>query len=65
MRIFTESRESLADLEKSTVEILSASVGFKYAPKDIINIKINFVMTNSTAHNLKLFDYVCQDLGTK
>jgi len=22
-------------------------------------------MTDSTAHNLKVFDYVCQDLGTK
>ena len=64
MSIFTESRESLAELEKSTIEILSASVGFKYSPKDIIE-KINFVMTDSTAHNLKVFDSVCQDLGTE
>ena len=53
MSIFTESSESLADLEKSTVEILSASVGFKYSPKDIIE-KINFVMTNfQTSEQLK------------
>ena len=62
MSIFTEFRESLAELEKSTIEILSASVGFKYSPKDIVE-KINFVMTDSTAHNLKVFDSVRQDLG--
>jgi len=64
MSIFTESCESLAELERSTIEILSASVGFKYSPKDIIE-KINFVMTDRTAHNLKVFDSVCQDLGTE
>ena len=64
MSIFTEFRESLAELEKSTIEILSASVGFKYSPKDIIE-KINFIMTDGTAHNLKVFDSVYQDLGTE
>ena len=29
MRIFTESRESLAELEKSTIKILSAVTGYK------------------------------------
>ena len=47
--ILTESRESLAELEKSTIEILSAATGYKYSAKDIVE-KINFVMTNSTAH---------------
>ena len=51
MSIFTEFRESLAELEKSTIEILSASIGFKYSPKDTIE-KINFVMTDRAAHNL-------------
>ena len=49
--IFTESRESLAELEKSTIEILSAAKGYKYSAKDIVE-KINFVMTDSTAYNL-------------
>ena len=43
MSIFTESRESLIVLEKLTVEILLASVGFKYSPKDIIE-KINIMI---------------------
>ena len=39
-----------AKLEKSIIEIVSASVGFKYSPKHIIET-ISFVMTDSTAHN--------------
>ena len=50
MSIFTESRESLAELVKSTIEIVSASVGFKYSPKHIIET-ISFIMTDNTAHN--------------
>ena len=64
MGIFTESRESLAELEKSTIEILSAATGYKYSAKDIVE-KINFVMTDSTAHNLEVFDSVCEDLGAE
>ena len=62
MSIFTESRESLCDLEKTTLQILSASTGYKYSSKKIVE-KINFVMTDSTAHNLEVFPSVCQDLG--
>ena len=64
MSIFTESRESLAELEKSTMKILSAATGYKYSAKEIVE-KVNFVMTDSTAHNLKVFDSVCEDLGAE
>ena len=64
MIIFTEFRESLAELEKSTIAILSVSVGVKYSPKDIFE-KLNFIMTDGTAHNLKVFDSVYQDLVTE
>ena len=40
------------------MEIFSAAIGYKYSAKEIVE-KVNFVMTDSTAHNLKVFDYVC------
>ena len=61
MSIFTESRESLAELGKSTIKILSAAKGYKYSAEEIVK-KINFVMTDSTVYNLKVFDSVCEDL---
>ena len=54
----------ISELEKSTIEVLLASVGFKYSSKDIIE-KLNFIMTDGTAHNLKVFDSVYQDLVTE
>ena len=51
MGIFTESCETLAELKKSTIEILSAATGYKYSAKEIVET-INFIMTNSTTHNL-------------
>ena len=62
--IFTESRESLAELEKSTMKMLSAATGYKYSAKEIVE-KVNFVMTDSTAYNLEVFDSVCEDLGAE
>ena len=55
--IFTESCESLAELEKSTIKILSAATGYKYSAKEIVE-KVKFVMTDSTTHNIKVFDSV-------
>jgi hypothetical protein len=49
--IFTESRESLAELEKLTLQMLSASTGHLFSGKDILE-HIDFVMTDSTSHNL-------------
>ena len=45
--IFTESRESLKDLEICTVKILSASCCHEYSEKEILQ-HIKFVMTDST-----------------
>ena len=40
---YTQSCGSLAELDKSTIEKLSASTGYKYPAKDIVE-KINFVI---------------------
>ena len=57
--IFTEKRETLADLVKCTIQILSAASAYKYSASDIL--KITFVMSDSTAHNLKVMEKVCED----
>ena len=49
--IFSETRASLKDLPPMTFKILAASSGWKYTEKDLAE-KIDFVMTDSTAHNL-------------
>ena len=49
MSIFTKSSESLAELY------------YTFSAKESVE-KVNFVMTDSTAHNLKVFDSVCEDL---
>ena len=59
--IFTESRESLAELEKTTFQILSASTGYRFSEKEIVE-HIDFVMTDSTSHNLGVIEKVCEDL---
>ena len=50
--IFTESRESLVELEEMTLQILSAATGYRYTVKEIL-ANIHYVMTDSTTHNLK------------
>ena len=57
--IFTEKRETLADLVKCTIQILSAASAYKYSSSDIL--KITFVMSDNTAHNLKVMEKVCED----
>ena len=64
MNIFTKSRESLAELEKSKMKMLSAATDYTYSAKELVE-KVNFVMTDRTAHNLKVFDSVCEDLGAE
>lgn len=64
MGIFTESRESLADLEKTTLQILSAATGQRYSDKEILE-KIQFIMTDSTAHNIGVIQKVCEDLESE
>ena len=59
--IFTESRESLKDLEITTLKILSTATGHKYSEQDILK-KISFVMTDSTFHNLEVIGLVAEEL---
>jgi hypothetical protein len=51
MGIFTESQGSLADLQKTKLRILSALTGNRYSEKEILE-KIQFIMTDSTTHNI-------------
>ena len=60
----TESRETLKDLEITTLKILSAASGNKYSPSDIVE-KISFVMTDSTSHNLNVIEMVCEELDVE
>ena len=60
--VFTESRETLKDLEITTLKILSAASGHKYSEQDILR-RISFVMTDSTAHNLEVIESVCEELN--
>lgn len=58
--IFTESKSSMSELEIATVKILSASVGYKYSEKEILE-KIDFVMTDSAAHNIGIMQKVTEE----
>ena len=58
--IFTESVQRLKELEKMTLEILSLASGRKYSEVEIYE-RIDFVMTDSTAHSLG----VIQEVGTE
>ena len=64
MPIFTESRATLADLEKTTLKILSHATGNKYSPAEILE-RIDFVMTDSTLHNIGVIDEVCNELDVE
>ena len=59
--IFSETRENLKDLTVATLDILSASTGHKYSPKDILS-NITFTMTDSTSNNIGVADMVCDEL---
>ena len=62
LSIVSESKESLKDLEITTLKILSAASGYRYEENDILR-KIDFVMTDSTAHNIGVIEKVCQELN--
>ena len=64
LNIFSETRASLKDLQLMTFKILAASSGWKYTGKDLVE-KIDFVMTDSTAHNLGVIQDVCAELETE
>ena len=56
---FAETK-SLAELVQTTLEILSAATGYMYTESQII-AKIDFVMTDSTSHNLDVIEMVCEE----
>ena len=62
--IFTESHESLKDLEICTLKILSASCCHEYPEKEILQ-HIKFVMTDSTSHNQNVINQVVEELGAE
>ena len=62
LSIVTESHESLKDLEITTLKILSAATGYKYKEDDIVK-RIDFVMSDSTAHNIGVMQKVCEELS--
>ena len=59
--IFTEWRESLAELEATTLKILSAVSSQRYSEKEILN-QIDFVMMDSTSYNLKVIKLIAKKL---
>ena len=59
--VFTESRETLSELVKFTLKILCAAFGYKYKSNELLK-KVQFVMTDSTSHNLNVVEQVCEDL---
>ena len=62
--VFTESRETLAELVDCTLDILVASSGHRYKKDELIS-KVDFVMTDSTSHNLNVIEKVCEDLNVE
>jgi len=61
LSVVTETHENLKNLEITTLQILSAATGYKYSEQDILS-RINFVMTDSTAHNIGVIEKVCHEL---
>ncbi len=47
-----------------TFKMLAAATGWKFSEKDLV-AKIDFVMTDSTAHNLGVIGDVCEELGVE
>ena len=68
--IFTEKRDTLADLVKCTIQILSTASVYKYSTSDILKkytyrCTYTFVMSDSSTHNLKVMEKVCEDEGVE
>ena len=55
--IFAETKRSLDELVQTTLEILSTATGYMYTESQIM-AKIDFVMTDSTSHNLGVIEMV-------
>ena len=63
LKIASESRENLAELKKTILDILSCVSG-KYSSKDLFE-HITFRVSDSVSHNLGVDDLVALDLGTE
>ena len=59
--IFAETEKSLAELIQTTLEIPSVATGCMYTESQIM-AKIDFVMTDSTSHNLGVIEMVCEEV---
>ena len=59
--VFTENKQTLQELEITILKILSAATGYKYNAKERLE-KIDFVMADSTAHNIGVIEGVCEEL---
>ena len=57
--IFTETTNSLKELTTATLDILTASCGHRYGTSEILK-KVIFTMTDRTAHNIGVMDFVCK-----
>ena len=64
MSIFTESKSSLKEMQLTTYKMLAAATGWRYTEKDLVE-RIDFVMTDSTSHNLGVIEEVCDELETE
>ena len=59
--VCTESRETLAELGRTVLDMMAASTNNRYSSADIMK-KIKFCMTDSTSHNLKVIEKICESL---
>ena len=62
--VFSESKETLKDLQITTLDILSAESNYNYKPDEIFK-RVSFAMSDSIAHNLGVVEEVCKDLNVK
>ena len=60
MVVFAELRESLAELEATTLKMLSAASFHRYS--EVILNQAGFVVTNSTLHNFETIEIVCKKI---
>ena len=51
-------------MEIMTLKMLCAATGYRYTEQDIL-ANIDFVMTDSTAHNLEVMESVCKEYDAK
>ena len=63
-QIFAETKKSLVELIQTTIEILSAATECMHTESQIM-AKIDFVMTDSTSHNLGVIEMVGEEVESE